>query len=280
MRGSCAGRRCSARARQCALRRGLREPAAAPVVCGQVPPAYVRCARSKAAMKVASTVAATMSTNAQPEFGSCQGSRQRGCPRRTASGACKTCGNQNAGEHRCSQREPWCASRRRVRGAAAESSCQDGVQHVAARRQRSAGQDVQARQGLQRARARRRRPEVLSAHLRKAWICRAMRLAGSLASTGPSHGRGLTGRRHACCRVSLGRLKASLWANSRGVTQVKERLRPGRRRMQRLSGQRPSGSSFEKSRRSSSAAATRLVADVLELVADVLLACQCLRLDT
>ena len=128
--------------------------------------------------------------------------------------------------------------------------------------------------------ARRCRPEVLSAHLRKAWICKAMRLAGLLASTAPSRGRGLTGRRHACWRVSLGRLKASPGANSRGVTQVKERLRPGKRRMQRLSGQRPSGSSFEKSRRSSSAAATRLVADVLELVADVALACQCLRLDT
>ena len=38
MRGSSAGRRCSAGARQCALRRGLREPAAAPVVCAQVPP--------------------------------------------------------------------------------------------------------------------------------------------------------------------------------------------------------------------------------------------------
>ena len=56
--------------RQCALRRGLREPAAAPVVCAQVPPgmmaacasAYVRCARSKAAIQVAST--ATMSANA------------------------------------------------------------------------------------------------------------------------------------------------------------------------------------------------------------------------
>ena len=80
--------------------------------------------------------------------------------------------------------------------------------------------------------------------------------------------------------VSLARLKASPGANSRGVTQVKERLRPGKRRMQRLSGQRPSGSSFERSRRSSSAAATRLVADVLELIADVVLACQCLRSDT
>ena len=67
MRGSSAGRRCSAGARQCALRRGLREPAAAPVVCAQVPPnmmaacasAYVRSARSKAAIQVASTVAAT-----------------------------------------------------------------------------------------------------------------------------------------------------------------------------------------------------------------------------
>ena len=59
--------------RQCALRRGLREPAAAPVVCAQVPPgmmaacasAYVRCARSKAAIQVASTAAATMSANAR-----------------------------------------------------------------------------------------------------------------------------------------------------------------------------------------------------------------------
>ena len=37
---------------------------------------------------------------------------------------------------------------------------------------------------------------------------------------------------------------------------------------------------LERSRRSSSATATRLVAEVLELVADVVLARQCLRLDT
>ena len=181
-------------------------------------------------------------------------------------------------EHRCSQREPWCAPRRRARGAAAEARMVCNTWHLEG--SDLLGKTCKHGRASRERWARTCRPEVLSAHLRKAWICRAMRLAGLLASTGPSHGRGLTGRRHTYWRVSLGRLNASPGANSRGVTQVKERLRPGKRRMQRLSGQRPSGSSFEKSRRSSSAAATRLVADVLELVADVVLACQCLRLDT
>ena len=91
-----------------------------------------------------------------------------------------------------------------------------------------------------------------------------------LASTGPSHGRGLSGRRHARWRVSLARLKAS----SGTYPGQQPRRRAGeretaccRRRMQRLSGQRPSGPSLERSRRSSWATAARLVADVLELVA-------------
>ena len=116
---------------------------------------------------------------------------------------------------------------------------------------------TQARQGLQKAHE--------CADLKcSRHICAKHGSAGQcawLASAGPSHGRGLPGqqprrrageRETACCR----------------------------RRMQRLSGQRPSRPSLERSRRSSSATATRLVADVLELVADVVLARQCLRLDT
>ena len=63
--------------------------------------------------------------------------KEGGCPCRTASGACKTSGNQNAGTSTAA------ANRTMVRLA------QESAQHVAARRQRSAGQDVQARQGLQ-----------------------------------------------------------------------------------------------------------------------------------
>ena len=157
--------------------------------------------------------------------------------------------------------------------SAGSSGGQDGVQHVAARSQRSAGQDASTAGPPESAR--------MFSH-----ICAKHGSANQcawLASTGPSHGRGLTGRRHARWRVSLARLKAS----SGTYPGQQPRRRAGeretaccRRRMQRLSGQRPSGPSLERSRRSSSATAIRLVADVLELVADVVLARQCLRLDT
>ena len=61
-------------------------------------------ARTPAAIQVAS--ARTL----EPELGSCQARRQGGCPCRTASGACKTCGKKEGRN-----------GRRRVRGAAAEA---------------------------------------------------------------------------------------------------------------------------------------------------------------
>ena len=114
------------------------------------------------------------------------------------------------------------------------------------------------------------------------------RLALAQESAGSSGGQ--DGVQHVAARSQrsagqngLARLKAS----SGTYPGQQPRRRAGeretaccRRRMQRLSGQRPSGPSLERSRRSSSATATRLVADVLELVGDVVLARQCLRLDT
>ena len=142
-----------------------------------------------------------MSANARASVWQSPGSRQGG-PCRTASGACKTCRNQNAGtEHRCSQRGPKLDSRLRrepwrVQAAAEARMVRNTWQLEAS--------DLLGK--MQRAsrehRARRCRPEVLSAHLRKAWVCRAMRL--------PSLPRkGLTGRRHARLRVSLARFKES-----------------------------------------------------------------------
>ena len=85
--------------------------------------------------------------------------------------------------HRCSQQEPRCASRRRVRGAAAEARMVCNTWQLE-------GSDLLGKmckhgRASRERWAQRCRPEVLSAHLRKAWICRAMRLAGLLASTGP-----------------------------------------------------------------------------------------------
>ena len=59
--------------------------------------------------------------------------------------------------------------------SAGSSGGQDGVQHVAARSQRSAEQNASTAGPPESARM--CRPEVFMAHLRKAWICRAMRLA-------------------------------------------------------------------------------------------------------
>ena len=202
MRGSFAGRRCSAGARQCALRRGLR-----------VAKGVVRVGQRQEHVNAGTRMQAPSTAAAKPAI----------CWARHAStaGPPESAGREGA-DLKCSQ-------------------------HICAKHN-----------------------------------CRAMRLAGLLASTGPSHGRGLTGRCHARWRVSLARLKASPGT----CPGQQPRRRAGERETaswqeedaatERAS--RPSRPSFERSRRSSSAAATRLVADVLELVADVVLACQCLRI--
>ena len=86
-------------------------------------------------------------------------------------------------EHRCSQREPWCASRRRVQGAAAEARMVCNTWQLEG--SDLLGKTCKHGRASRERWARRCRSEVLSAHLRKAWICRAMRLAGLLASTAP-----------------------------------------------------------------------------------------------
>ena len=112
-------------------------------------------------------------------------SRQKGCPCRTASGACKTCGNQNAGTSTAAaDKNHGCASRRRVQGAAAEARMVCNTWQIEG--SDLLGKTCKHGRVCRERWARRCRLEVLSAHLRKAWICRAMRLAGLLASTGPS----------------------------------------------------------------------------------------------
>ena len=146
MPGSSAGRRCSAGARQCALRRGLREPAAAPVVCGQVPPGICQVCKEQG-------------RNSGSQHGRSNHEHERSSlssavAKEVAKGVVHVGQLKRAGT-RMQARAPLQPTRTMVRlaqeSAGSSSGGQDGVQHVAARRQRSAGQDVQARQGLQRA---------------------------------------------------------------------------------------------------------------------------------
>ena len=195
MRGSSAGRRCSAGARQCALRRGLREPAAAPVVCGQVPSGICQVCKEQG-------------RNSGSQHGRSNHEHERwslssAVAKEVAKGVVHVGQRQ---EHvkragtRMQARAPLQPTTTMVclaqKSAGSSSGGQDGVQHVAA--SDLLGKTCKHGRASRERWAPRCRPEVLSAHLRKAWICRAMRLAGLLASTGPSHGRGLTGRRHAC----------------------------------------------------------------------------------
>ena len=134
-------------ARQCALRRGLTEPA---VVCGQVAPGICQVCKEQG-------------RNSGSQHGRSNHEHERSSlssavAKEVAKGVVHV-GQRK--EHvkragiRMQARAQLQPTRTMVRLAqeiaGSSSGGQDGVQHMAARRQRSAGQDVQARQGLQRA---------------------------------------------------------------------------------------------------------------------------------